>query len=101
MRAWSILLAFGVAACGADTQTQSSSSAVQPALASEQSDQKVSAAPNEGAWAAVAATGADIAVGASAPAFELPGSDGASHRLGDYAGRYVVLAFFPKAFTGG
>ena len=37
----------------------------------------------------------------SAPAFELPGSDGKSHSLADYRGRTVVLAWFPKAFTGG
>ena len=36
-----------------------------------------------------------------APAFELPGSDGKTHRLADYAGKTVVLAWFPKAFTGG
>ena len=36
-----------------------------------------------------------------APAFSLPGSDGMNHSLSDYAGRTVVLAWFPKAFTGG
>lgn len=37
-----------------------------------------------------------------APEFMLPGSDGAVHRLADYRGRQrVVLAWFPKAFTGG
>ena len=40
-------------------------------------------------------------VGKPAPDFELPGSDGQTHRLADYRGRHVVLAFFPKAFTGG
>ena len=39
--------------------------------------------------------------GDAAPAFELPGSDGKTHRLADYAGNTVVLAWFPKAFTGG
>ena len=39
--------------------------------------------------------------GDAAPAFELPGSDGKTHRLADYAGKTVVLAWFPKAFTGG
>ena len=29
------------------------------------------------------------------------GSDGNLHRLSDYAGQHVVIAFFPKAFTGG
>ena len=41
------------------------------------------------------------APGDVAPPFELPGSDGQTHRLADYAGRTVVLAWFPKAFTGG
>jgi hypothetical protein len=37
-----------------------------------------------------------------APDFELPGSDGRTYRLGDFRGaRAVVLAWFPKAFTGG
>ncbi len=42
-----------------------------------------------------------LAPGTPAPSFELPGSDGNTHRLSDYAGRTVVLAWFPKAFTGG
>jgi peroxiredoxin Q/BCP len=42
------------------------------------------------------------AKGVEAPSFELQGSDGAIHRLSDHAGkRAVVLAWFPKAFTGG
>jgi len=42
------------------------------------------------------------AVGEEAPAFELPGSDGNTYSLSDYRGkRVVVLAWFPKAFTGG
>lgn len=51
--------------------------------------------------ALAAAASAEIAVGAVAPDFELPGSDGQTHRLSDYRGQHVVLAFFPKAFTGG
>jgi peroxiredoxin Q/BCP len=53
----------------------------------------------------VAATGGtgtiELAVGDPAPAFALPGSDGSTHQLVDYRGRVVVLAWFPKAFTGG
>ena len=37
-----------------------------------------------------------------APDFELPGSDGRTYRLRDFVGRQaVVVAWFPKAFTGG
>ncbi len=40
-------------------------------------------------------------VGDPAPDFTLPGSDGQSHTLSDLRGQHVVIAFFPKAFTGG
>jgi hypothetical protein len=40
-------------------------------------------------------------VGDRAPEFKLPGSDGKVHSLSDYKGTTVVLAWFPKAFTGG
>jgi peroxiredoxin Q/BCP len=44
----------------------------------------------------------DLNPGDAAPEFALPGSDGAVHRLGDEKGKHaVVLAWFPKAFTGG
>ena len=42
-----------------------------------------------------------VKAGDVAPAFELPGTDGKTHKLSDYKGRTVVLAWFPKAFTGG
>jgi hypothetical protein len=44
---------------------------------------------------------ADLKVGDMAPDFALPGSDGKVHKLSDYRGKTVVLAWFPKAFTGG
>ena len=44
---------------------------------------------------------ADLAVGDVAPDFTLAGSDGKQHHLADYRGTAVVLAWFPKAFTGG
>ena len=44
---------------------------------------------------------ADLKVGDAAPAFSLPGSDGKTHTLSEYKGKAVVLAWFPKAFTGG
>ncbi len=42
-----------------------------------------------------------LEVGDDAPAFDLPGTDGDMHSLSDYEGTTVVLAWFPKAFTGG
>ncbi len=39
--------------------------------------------------------------GDPAPGFALAGSDGQIHRLADLRGKTVVLAWFPKAFTGG
>ena len=40
-------------------------------------------------------------VGQQAPDFALPDQDGEMHSLGDYAGRTVVLYFYPKADTPG
>lgn len=37
----------------------------------------------------------------SAPSFSLPGSDGKAHSLADYAGKWVVLYFYPKDDTPG
>ena len=42
-----------------------------------------------------------VDVGDMAPDFRLPGSDGQHHALTDYRGQFIVIAFFPKAFTGG
>ena len=47
------------------------------------------------------AVASELKPGDDAPAFSLPGSDGKTHTLSDYAGRAVVVAWFPKAFTGG
>jgi cytochrome oxidase Cu insertion factor (SCO1/SenC/PrrC family) len=44
---------------------------------------------------------ATLNVGDQAPEFKLPGSDGKTHSLSDYKGKTLVLAWFPKAFTGG
>ena len=43
----------------------------------------------------------ELKVGDTAPPFALQGSDGKVHKLSDYRGTTVVLAWFPKAFTGG
>ncbi len=43
----------------------------------------------------------ELKAGDQAPAFSLPGSDGKTHSLADLKGKTVVLAWFPKAFTGG
>ena len=52
--------------------------------------------------ACAAARAADLAPGDPAPEFSLVGSDGQTHELADYRGKQaVVLAWFPKAFTGG
>src|SRR5262245_24169607 len=40
--------------------------------------------------------------GDPAPEFSLAGTDGKTHKLSDYKGKQaVVVAWFPKAFTGG
>lgn len=42
-----------------------------------------------------------LKVGDVAPEFALQGSDGKVHKLSDYKGKTVVLAWFPAAFTAG
>ena len=42
-----------------------------------------------------------VAIGDFAPNFEMIGSDGKNNRLSDYIGSAMVIAWFPKAFTGG
>ena len=41
-----------------------------------------------------------VEVGQKAPEFAMPGTDRAVKKLSDFAGKTVVLAFFPGAFTG-
>jgi peroxiredoxin Q/BCP len=43
----------------------------------------------------------DLKVGDTAPDFTLPASDGQTYSLAKLKGKFVVLAWFPKAFTGG
>ena len=45
---------------------------------------------------------ADLKVGDAAPDFALQGSDGNTYKLSSFKGKQaVVIAWFPKAFTGG
>ena len=50
-------------------------------------------------WAGVATAAPDV--GDAAPDFSLMGSDGKTWELAELRGQHVVIAFFPKAFTGG
>ena len=43
----------------------------------------------------------ELKVGDEAPDFTVPGSDGKTYTLSQLKGQHVVLAWFPKAFTGG
>jgi len=43
----------------------------------------------------------ELKPGDPAPDFTMPGSDGRTYRLKELLGRPVVIAWFPKAFTGG
>ena len=49
------------------------------------------------------AMAAELKVGDKAPGFELPGTDGKTYKLADLnkEDKVVVIAWFPKAFTGG
>ena len=55
-----------------------------------------------GALLSSLAPAAELQPGDVAPDFSLGGSDGKTHKLSEYRGKQaVVLAWFPKAFTGG
>ena len=55
-----------------------------------------------GVLMANAAAGGELQPGDKAPDFSLAASDGKTYSLADYAGKQaVVLAWYPKAFTGG
>ena len=48
------------------------------------------------------ATAAELGVGDEVPDFELVGSDGKTYSKSDFKGKQAfVIAFYPKAFTGG
>jgi len=40
-------------------------------------------------------------IGSKPPGFSLPNQDGKTVTLADYAGRNVLVWFFPRAFGGG
>ena len=47
------------------------------------------------------ARAAELEVGQKAPEFEVPDQSGKIHKLSDYKGKRVVLAFYPAANTAG
>jgi thioredoxin-dependent peroxiredoxin len=51
--------------------------------------------------ASPAAAQTELKVGDPAPDFTLPATDGKTYSLHDLKGQWVVLAWFPKAFTAG
>lgn len=52
--------------------------------------------------ASSSANAAELKAGDDAPDFELKGSDGKTYKLSSFKGKQaVVVAWFPKAFTGG
>jgi peroxiredoxin Q/BCP len=59
------------------------------------------AAATSGQTPAAQAPAVELKVGDKAPDFTLPGTDGKTHRLSDYKGRAVVLAWYPAALTSG
>jgi len=53
-------------------------------------------------WIALPAIAAEPQVGDPAPDFTMPGSDGKTYNLADFKDKQaVVIAWFPKIFTGG
>ena len=54
-----------------------------------------------GGMMAAQASAQDLKLGDQAPDFTLPGTDGKTYALAQLKGHWVVLAWFPKAFTAG
>ncbi len=44
---------------------------------------------------------ADVTIGGAAPDFALPDQNNVTHKLADYKGKTVVLAFYPADMTPG
>ncbi len=53
------------------------------------------------AFSMTATSYGELKEGDQAPNFSLAGSDGATHTLTEMRCKYVVVAFFPKAYTKG
>jgi hypothetical protein len=69
---------------------------------SAQASTTTTAATSTAAASTTAPTTQSLGRGDTAPPFSLQGSDGKVHALSDDAGKdVVVVAWFPKAFTGG
>jgi hypothetical protein len=72
------------------------------ALSCKPKEPPAPAAPASAAPAPTPATAPTLTRGDPAPDFSLQGSDGKTHALADHKGKQaVVIAWFPKAFTGG
>ena len=70
--------------------------------ACKQNDPPAPAATPATSPAPAASATPSLVRGAKAPEFSLEGSDGKTHTLAEHAGKeVVVVAWFPKAFTGG
>jgi peroxiredoxin Q/BCP len=73
-----------------------------PALALASFVAGVALAGSAAAQGAPAAAGSDLKVGDPAPDFTLQATDGKTYTLSkDLRGKWLVLAWFPKAFTAG
>ena len=91
-----LVFAIGVLCVGAAGAGSSGNKEAPPAAPSAAAS-ATPAAPAAGETPAVT-----LEAGNPAPEFSLAGSDGKTYRLADFKGkRAVVLAWFPKAFTGG
>ncbi|WP_316180089.1 MULTISPECIES: peroxiredoxin [unclassified Bradyrhizobium] len=80
-------------------KTTSAKTATTKAATTKAAPTKTGAAKAKPATPAAAGTG--LAEGAKAPAFKLPRDGGGTVSLADYAGRKLVLFFYPKANTPG
>ena len=96
------VLFLAVVSCHKESRSSGETQPATPATSQPATAAKPAAAPAPPPAADPKPAAPALAVGDPAPDFALPGSDGHVHRLADDRGkRAVVLAWFPKAFTGG